>query len=281
MRSLSSSRFLALVGSCLFLMAAPRVGRGDELADSHARPRRGGLLSRLFTDLSATAARDRSPGNPPATAPTSPPPTSPDPAGRAFLPPDPAPPEPAGPAPRLIPQPRVSRPVTEADPILTRVAIGRSDTGARFGLFLEVFADGTVLDSEGIHRVDRESLRPLIQAIQAADPARLKGHCGGPPTDFVEQVHVVAFERTLRGLRANAFSYSGNPQGCDPAVRNLHAVIDAFQARLTGSGEGPAVAPGPAPVPAASSPPATGSDAAPPPPLVPVAPAISLVLPTP
>src|SRR5207248_1360454 len=90
--------------------------------------------------------------------------------------------------PRLIPQPRVSRPVTQADPILTRVALGRSDDGKSFGMFLQVFADGTVIDTEGVHRVGADALRPLLQALQAGDFSRPRGHCGGSPTDFVEQV---------------------------------------------------------------------------------------------
>ena len=106
-----------------------------------------------------------------------------------------------------------------------------------------MFADGTILDSEGVHRVDREALLPLIRAIQAVDTSRLKGHCGGPPTDFVEQVHLVTYERTLRGLRASAFSFSGNPQGCDPSVRTLQAAIEALQVRLAGPAPGGALAP--------------------------------------
>ena len=139
-----------------------------------------------------------------------------------------------GTGPRLIPQPRVNRPATEADPLLTRVAIGRSDDGHQFGMFLQVFADGTVLDTEGVHSAGPEALRPLAAAIQAAEASRLRGHCGGPPTDFIEQVHVVVYDRALGRLRANAFSFSGNLQGCDPAVRQLQAAIDAFQAKLGG-----------------------------------------------
>ena len=60
----------------------------------------------------------------------------------------------------------MSRPATESDPLLTRVAIGRSDNGSQFGMFLQVFADGTVLDGEGTHHVSRETLRPLVEAIQ-------------------------------------------------------------------------------------------------------------------
>jgi hypothetical protein len=140
----------------------------------------------------------------------------------------------AGSGSRLIPQPRVNRPVTEAEPLLTRVTIGRSDDGHQFGMFLHVFADGTVLDSEGVHRASPEALRPLVEAIQATELSRPRGHCGGPPTDFIEQVHVVVYDRALGRLRATAFSYSGNPQGCDATVQQLQAAIEAFQAKLGG-----------------------------------------------
>ena len=121
----------------------------------------------------------------------------------------------------------MSRPATEADPLVTRISLGRSDDGSQFGMFLQVFADGTVLDSEGSTTSAPDALRPLVEAIQSGDLARLKGHCGAPPTDFIEQVHVVVYERSLGRLRANSFSYSGNPQGCDHAVRHLHATLDA------------------------------------------------------
>ena len=273
MRDGSSSRLLALalVGSWLALGAPARGDDPDEPPQPQPRARRTGLVSRIFSDFSSATARNRPGGPPPALPPSTQPPALEASAGPPPIP-DGIPPSPNLPAPRLVPQPRVSRPVTEADPLLTRVAIGRSDNGARFGLFLQVFADGTVLDSEGVHHVDREALRPLVQAILAADPARLKGHCGGPPTDFIEQVHVVAYERTIRGLKANAFSYSGNPQGCDPAVRNLHAVIDAFQARLSSSTTPTTPAPPIAPPP--------GSDAAPPPPPVSATPSIPLTPPS-
>lgn len=136
--------------------------------------------------------------------------------------------------PRLVPQPRVNRPVTEAEPILTRISIGRSDDGQRFGMFLQVFADGTVLDSEGVHRVGPEALRPLVEALRNADVGRIKGHCGGPPTDFVEQVHLIVYDQNRGRLQANHFSFSGNPAGCDPEIRVLQEAIDAFQARLLG-----------------------------------------------
>jgi hypothetical protein len=99
---------------------------------------------------------------------------------------------------------------------------------------LQVYADGTVLDGEGVHRVGADVMRPLVQAVQAVDASRVRGHCGSPPTDFVEQVHVVVYERAYGRLRANALSYSGNPQGCDAAIRQLHAAIETLQTKVAG-----------------------------------------------
>jgi hypothetical protein len=135
-------------------------------------------------------------------------------------------------APRIVPQPRVSRAATESDPILTRVALGRTDDGKQFGMFLQIYADGTVIDSEGVHRVNADVLRPLVHAIQSADVSRLKGHCGGPPTDFIEATYVVVYDRALGRLRANTFSYSGNGQGCDASIQQIHAAVDALQAKI-------------------------------------------------
>ena len=130
----------------------------------------------------------------------------------------------------------MSQAATEADPLITRVSLGRSDDGTQFGMFLQVFADGTVLDSEGTHHVDSQALKPLIEAIQSSDLTRLNGHCGAPATDFIEQVHMVVYERNLGRLRATSFSYSGNPQGCDHAVRHLHATLEALQAKISRHG---------------------------------------------
>jgi hypothetical protein len=134
--------------------------------------------------------------------------------------------------PRLVPQPRVSRPLTQADPILTRVALGRSDNGKPFGMFLQVFADGTVIDTEGVHHLGPDGLRPLLQALQAGDFSRPRGHCGGPATDFVEQVQLIVYDRALGRLRATPFSHSGSLQGCDPALQKLQAAIESIQAQL-------------------------------------------------
>ncbi|HMB03598.1 MAG TPA: hypothetical protein VKP69_07640, partial [Isosphaeraceae bacterium] len=171
----------------------------------------------------------------PSPAPSSPAPPYPTPTAAqpssAMTPPATTPTTTA--SPRLVPQPRVSRPITEADPLVTRVTLNRSNDGNQFGMFLQVFSDGTVIDGEGAHRVGPDALKPVVTALQTGDFARLKGHCGGPATDYVEQVHVVVFERSLGRLRANAFSYSGNPQGCDHSVHHLHAALDALQAKIS------------------------------------------------
>jgi hypothetical protein len=133
---------------------------------------------------------------------------------------------------RIAPQPRVSRPPTEADPLVTRVAICRSTDGSHFASFLQVFADGTVLDGSGVHRVGGDLMKPIVDTLHQGDLYRLKGHCGTPSADFVESVHLVIYERTYGKLRASSFSYSGNPQGCDPAVRKLHTAIEALEVKL-------------------------------------------------
>ncbi|WP_435010440.1 hypothetical protein P12x_001710 [Tundrisphaera lichenicola] len=134
--------------------------------------------------------------------------------------------------PKLTPRPRVNKPVTEADPLVTRISLGRSDNGTQFGMLFQVFADGTIIDGEGVHHVSAEALRPVVEAISSGDLGRIKGHCGGPAGDFIETVHVVAYERSYGRLRANAFSYSGNPQGCDHAVHHLQKVLDELQGKV-------------------------------------------------
>jgi len=156
------------------------------------------------------------------------------------------------PAQRIMPQARTSRPVTEADPLISRVALVRSNDGNQFGVFLQVFADGTVVDGEGVHRVGREALKPIFDVLQESDLYRLKGHCGAPATDFTEYVHVVVYERNFGKLRANSFSYSGNPQGCDHAVRHLHAALETLQTKIS---RPPTVAPSAGPTAAAPAPP--------------------------
>ena len=152
----------------------------------------------------------------------------------------------SGVQPRLIPQPRVSRSVTDADPVVTRIALARADDGNQFGMFLQVYADGTVIDSEGVHHAGREGIKEILSALEQGDLYRVKGHCGGPSTDFVEQVQMIVYERSLGRLRANAFSFSGNNQGCDHAVRHLQSSLDALQAKLSRPATATATASGPA-----------------------------------
>lgn len=141
---------------------------------------------------------------------------------------------------RLVPQPRQARAVTQAPPLLTRVSLGRSDDGHQFGMFLQIFADGTVIDTEGVHKVGADVLRPLVEAMRAAELGRSRPFCGAPATDFVEQVHLVAYDQQRGRLTAHALSYSGNMQGCDPALQKLQEAIDAVQARLSPTPTAPA-----------------------------------------
>jgi len=160
--------------------------------------------------------------------------STPFPDGGMFPPPPSTPPvNSAGPAPRLAPKPRASAPVTTADPVLTRFALGRSNDGSQFAMSLQIFSDGTVIDSEGVHRVRTADLRPIFEAVQSGELYRLRGHCGAPATDFIEYVHIIVYERRMGRLMAHAFSYSGNPQGCDHVVRHLHAALENLQQKLS------------------------------------------------
>jgi hypothetical protein len=169
--------------------------------------------------------------------------------------------------------------------------VGRSNDGGQFGMFLQVFADGTVLDSEGVHRLRPFELKPIVELVQSGDLSRLRGHCGVPSTDFIEYVHVVVFERRLGRLTAHSFSYSGNTQGCDHAIHQLHTTLENLQIKLSrqpavnnaGAGDPSAPAPlGPTP---GSTTDATSGDVAPEPGLPssrqPVPPAVNPATPPP
>jgi hypothetical protein len=173
------------------------------------------------TFIPPATTSSRAPSLTPAQGPIPEGPTTPDVASSADL------------QPRVTPQPRHSSAVTTADPLLTRLALGRSNDGSQFGMFLRIFADGTVIDSEGTHRLSPSDLKPIVASIQNAELARARGHCSSPSSDFVEYVHIVVFERRLGRLQAHSFSYSGNPQGCDHSVRHLHTVLEALQAKLS------------------------------------------------
>lgn len=140
--------------------------------------------------------------------------------------------------PRLVPQPRVSRPITEADPLLTRIAVARSDNGNAFAMFLQVFTDGTVIDAEGVHRVPVDQVRAIHRAIVDGDLLRRRGHCGSPSTDYIDQYHVTTFERTGRTFRSNTFSYTSNTQGCDASVIRLNQAIETLVTKMAGPAQG-------------------------------------------
>jgi hypothetical protein len=212
-----------------------------------------GFLGRLFrlgggsSDSNASAARPNRSAplpygrDPSATGSAVPPsgasPLAPSPMISNFngLPPAPVatPPVADGPAQRLAPKPRVSPAVTTADPLLTRLALGRSNDGSQFGMFLQVFTDGTVIDSDGVHHIRPADLRPIVEAVQSGDLYRVRGHCGAPSTDFIEYVHVVIYERRIGRLSAHSFSYSGSTQGCDQPIRQLHTVLENLQAKVS------------------------------------------------
>lgn len=198
------------------------------LSASGARPILGqepGRLARLFRLGGASR-----PANPPAPNPLD--------ELRPFSPPNgpasAAPENPATlqPAPRILPQPRNVRAVTESDPIVTRISLGRANDGHTYGLFCQVYADGTVIDGEGVHQAGRDGVKPVLDALQSGEIYRLRGHCGAPATDSIEHIQFVVYERSLRGLKATSFSSSGNPQGCDASVKRLQDALETLQLKL-------------------------------------------------
>jgi hypothetical protein len=239
------------------------LGIGLAPADGNASPDEPGFLGRIFRFGSSSPSAPRNPSRQPGRSSLPAPGESN--SGAEFptgaVPPSqfdgitdgpstaPLPDSPAGALPRLIPRPRTSQAITTAEPILVRTALGRSTDGTTFGMFFQVFADGTVIDSEGVHRLRPAELKPLLDLIQSGELMRLRGHCGAPSTDYVDHVQIIVFERRLGRLQAASFSYSGNPQGCDHAIRHLHAALENLQARLSipattaGSATSPAAAP--------------------------------------
>jgi hypothetical protein len=238
--------------ACLIASLGQIAGAGDAgrfgLGRFFRSGNSGSSSSAASTPAPGSSSHPASPA-PEAAAPATAPPL-PDASIPALTAPANAPapaPAPAS-APRIIPRPRVARPITESDPIITRITLNRSDDGSQFGMFLQVYADGTILDSEGVHHVGKEALKPLIEALEAGDLYRTRGHCGAPATDYIESVQVVVYERVLGRLRASSFSYSGNPQGCDNAIRHLHGTLENLQAKITrpmsaSSGSGPPAPP--------------------------------------
>ena len=215
-----------LLACGIVLVCVPRLVNGDE----------PGRFARLFRfgggSTSATDSRSTSEGELP-------------PPSRVVN--SPAPVASSGPQPRIRPQPRFSHAVTEADPIVTRISLARSDEGGQFGMFLQVYADGTVLDSEGVHRLGRDGIKEVLSVLETSDIHRVRGHCGAPATDFIEHVQMTVYERSLGRLRASSFSFSGNPQGCDRSIMQLQVALERLQGKLSQSK--PTAAPSSAAVP--------------------------------
>jgi hypothetical protein len=136
------------------------------------------------------------------------------------------------------------------------MSLGRSNDGSQFGMFLQVFADGTVIDSEGVHHLRAADLKPIVDTVASGELFRSRGHCGAPSTDFVDYVHMIVYERRLGRLTASSFSYSGNPQGCEHAVRHLHTLLDNVQAKISGQPTTGGTSPGSsrAPLPVGTTP---------------------------
>ena len=63
----------------------------------------------------------------------------------------------------------------------------------------------------------------------------------------------MVYQRRLGRLQAHSFSYSGNPQGCDHAIRHLHQAIENLQTKISrppssaAAPASPAAAAGPSP----------------------------------
>jgi len=252
---------LAGIGACrlagLGLMVAI-AGVGAVQADDG-----GGFFSRLFRGGSPAVnpynARPRT-DPPPGLGRTSPSPASQPaqaPANPADLPATPPVADP-GPTGRITPRPRGSTAVTNADPILTRIAVGRSSDGTQFGMLMQIHADGTVIDSEGVHRLRPADLRHLGEVLSSGELARLHGHCASPSADYLEYVQITVYERRMGRLAAHTFSYAGNPQGCDPALKHLHQALEELQLKLSRVQ---------APTPAAATQPASHGPSGPPVPL--------------
>ena len=126
----------------------------------------------------------------------------------------------AGPGQRLGAQAarraRRSRPPI---PLLTRFALGRSNDGSQFGMFLQVFADGTVDRLRRSAPPSPADLKPIVELVQSGELYRLTR----PLRRAVDGFHRV---RARRGLRATAgpadgafvfvFRQSAGLRPCDP-----------------------------------------------------------------
>ena len=111
-------------------------------------------------------------------------------------------------------------------------------------MFLQIFADGTVIDSEGVHRSRSAELRPIAEPSRIGELGRLRGHCGTPSSDFIEEVHVIVYERRLGRLSRTRSRTPATPRAAITGSANLHTVIENIQAKLSHQPGMAAAAPG-------------------------------------
>lgn len=137
---------------------------------------------------------------------------------------------PARPAASLVPPP------ANADPLVSRFAVGRATDGSTFGVFLHLYADGTVMDSSGLHHSDPGQLEILRGVLEDLPLDELDHHYPGAAAGDLEVIQMIVYQRSKGRIRAVSFSYSGDPGDAPPAIRRLHSALESFQMHLAGAG---------------------------------------------
>jgi hypothetical protein len=174
--------------------------------------------------------------------------------------------------PHSVPAAALVPPPANGDPLVTRFAVGRATDGSTFGLFMHIYADGTVMDSSGLHNADPTKLEALRDVLSTLPLNALELHYPGPAAGDLEVIQVVVYQRSKGKIRAVPFSYSGDPSEAPPEIRRLHAALESFQMQFAGEGfehsPAPALTPTPGLAPGLPSTSPTAGDYAPPPPLV-------------
>lgn len=176
-------------------------------------------------------------------------------------------PTPPGGQPAAVPPASLVPAPANGDPLVTRLAVGRATDGSTFGLFLQVYADGTVMDSAGLHHADPARLGAVRDALAALPLDGLDHHYPGPAAGDLEVIQLIVYRRSKGKIQAVPVSYSGEPSGAPEEVRRLNEALEDFEIHLAG---GPVDAPTTAPAPRSTAPQRTvpPDDIAPPPPLV-------------
>jgi hypothetical protein len=212
----------------------------------------GGILGRLFRRTESSAAKRVDPASRRAPRPVAEAEKSaPDRTLADFAPPEEVAP---APAPGTI-----VGPPANADPLLSRFAIGRASDGQTFGLFMHIFADGTVMDSNGLHHSDPAAFERLKDTLRETPLEQLERHTEGTASDYLEVVYLVAYQRAGTKLRAVPLSHAGNTSTAPPSLQRLHAALEAFQAHISSPVPGTPAAAMSAPVGTGSVVPATDS----------------------